>query len=361
VHQFKSSESDFLSPSLTVDSSAPIGVRCPSFPPALNPKPDSNPYLAQTDIYTGFGLGKPILTEDLKLNTFPLTSTNFPEFVTDRELKRFCILQLKISEVIHEKDILQLENQKGKYDSFELIESYFVLQKAILQILPHLLQQIQTQSFMTLWEIWKFITMTLKITFSIEKLRQILAESHHHHSSDVVDGGFVDLEYYYLHLPPDDDLFASSDGLRVKQIAGKKFHSKNYFEDHKLCVCHLFNNHYGGGDEDVENDTQEDYDTFDTFAQYSNSYSQTYNQWNPMASSLPVLTCCDLETCLVPHIIVYKLKHQIWPESVPVPAPQDIQDTSRTKTSTPRKKKFSQKSDVTLDLISSLKSVWEEE
>lgn len=306
--------------------------------------------MAQTEVYTGFGLGKPILTEDLKLNTFPLTSANFTEFVTDRELKRFSVLRLKISEVIHERDIQKLADHNGKYEPFKLIEGVSALREALFPILPNLLQQIQTLSFMTLWEIWKLTTTSLKITFSIEVLRELLAEIR------PLDG-LEDLEYYYLNLPTDDDLFASSDGLRVKQLVGKHILPKDHFEDYQLCACHLFHNQSSEGDDSLEN-----YDTFDTFAQYS-SYSQKYatqesesNRWDSKAS-LPILTCCDLETCLVPHLIVYKLKYQSWPGT----GPQDIPVTSQSKTSTPRKKKFPENSDVTLDLISSLESMWEDE
>ena len=305
--------------------------------------------MAQTNVFNGFGLGKPILTEDLKLNTFPLTSANFTEFVTDRELKRFCVLRLKLSEVIHERDILKLSDHQGKYEPYQLIEGVSALREALFPILPNLLKQIQTLSFMTLWEIWKLCTTSLKITFSIDVLRELLAEIR------PLDG-LEDLEYYYLNLPTDDDLFASSDGLRVKQLVGKRICTKDDFENYQLCACHLFHNQGSEGDDSPEN-----YDTFDTFAQYS-SYSQkneseSNNRWDSMASSLPILTCCDLETCLVPHLIVYKLKYQSWPGI----GPQDIHVTSQSKTSTPRKKKFPEKSDVTLDLISSLENIWEDE
>jgi hypothetical protein len=329
-------------------SSAPIGIRCSPFPPPVNPNPDTNPYLAQTDILTGFGLGKTILSEDLNLNTFPFTSFNFPEFVTDRELKRFSVLQLKLHEVIHEKDILRLEANKGIPDPITTLEGVTQVKEAVGDISSNILQWIQSQEFMTLWEMWKYITVTLKAQFRIELLRQIIA-------SDVTSssGPFADLELYYLHLPSEDELYASSDGLRVKQVVHQRFNTEGYYESYSLCSCHTLRGGVMAGDGVGDADLEEDYDSFDLYAQLSSyGFSQTRSQGESFpsasASTQPLLKCCGLETCLVPHLIVYKLKNQIWPEGG---EGSSANQTKRRQT----------RSDVTFDVVSSLKGLWDEE
>jgi hypothetical protein len=347
VRSFISPSSSLLSSSLT-HSSAPIGVRCSPFPSPINSNRDSNPYLAQTNIITGFGLGKTILTEDLKMNIFPFTSSNFADFVTDRELKRFSVLQLKLHEVIHEKDILRLEANKGIADVIPALNDLSQVKAAVYPFCPTVLEWIRSQEFMTLWEMWKYITVALKVHFNIELLRQLIA------SDAISSGPFAELELYCLYLPSEDELYASSDGLRVKQVVSQRTNTKDYYQSPPLCHCHNLN-----APSDGDADDHEDYDSFDLYAQLSShGYSQSRSQGentNSMSSfsSLPqpILTCCELETCLVPHLIVYKLKKQIWPQKNSESHTSSTKQTRRKETN----------SDVTFDVVASLRDLWDEE
>lgn len=291
-------------------------------------------------------MGKPILSEDLQLNTFPLTTSNFSDFVTDRELKRFSVLHLKLHELMDEKDILKLQdthnNNKGIVQELPPIMNIEQLLDQVRPLIPSIRHQLQALSFMTLWELYKFITITLQIKFPIDNLRNILSLS---------SFGMNDLEFYYLNLPNDTDLFASSDGIRIKQIVNNNFNSKDYFNSYLLCNCHCIHNDDQKINDD-DHEINEAYDTFNTFDLYS---QQTFS------SSSPILTCCDLETCLVPHLIVYKLKYQLWSDI----SFTESSTTRRTTTKTPSRQQQQQdkgqNSDVTFDVISNLKNIWDEE
>ena len=142
------------------------------------------------------------------------------------------------------------------------------------------------------------------------------------------------VEYYSHYLPPDENLYGSSDGLRVKIIIPSSSAIRRNFPKNILCKCHINSDEINDEENDL-NYQHEEYDSFDTFAKLERSTN----------NSTSLLKCCNEVTCLAPHLIVYKLKSHYW--------------SSQRETSRHNKKK--QKSDITSSTISHLQEMWDDE
>lgn len=83
---------------------------------------------------------------------------------------RFSILRLKLEELISEKEILKIIDSKP--DKEPVVPSHIVdideLSDLFSQIHSNFRKKLQTESFFTLWEISKYLSTTLNITFPIE-------------------------------------------------------------------------------------------------------------------------------------------------------------------------------------------------
>lgn len=125
-----------------------------------------------------------------------------------------------------------------------------------------------------------------------------------------------------------------------------------------MCKCHLSfdddnnDDNYDDNDNDNINDENdikykhEEYDSFDTFATLKSS----------TRNSTSHLKCCSQETCLAPHLIVYKLKYTYWSSDI------DSGNSSiRLTEKIHHFKKQELKSDVTTDIIDNLKEMWDED